>query len=61
VKPDNDYVEVWHAGDGWRWHRRDGANHLIVAESGEAYREHTRALEAAAELNPGLAVVDLAE
>jgi uncharacterized protein YegP (UPF0339 family) len=52
------YVEVYRAADGYRWRRRAG-NHEIVAESGEAYTEHTYALEMATSLNPGVPLVDL--
>lgn len=59
MDPTNDVVEVFHAADGWRWHRVDRANRKIVSDSGEAYTEHTRALEAAATLNPDIPLVDV--
>lgn len=59
MNPDNDYVEVFHAKDGWRWHRKDAANHEIVSTSGESYDSHTRALEVATALNEGLPIIDI--
>lgn len=59
MDPSNDYIEVWRAKDGWRWRRKDAANHQIVSESGEAFTEHTYALESATALNPDLPVVDV--
>ena len=54
----NDYVEVWHATDGWRWHRK-AANHEIVSESGEAFTAHAYALESATTLNPDCPIVNV--
>lgn len=58
MKTSDDYVEVWHAADGWRWHRKS-ANHEIVSESGEAYDHHQVALTAAATLNEGYPIHDI--
>lgn len=58
MDPSNDYVEIWHAADGWRWRRKDAGNHEIVSESGEAFTSHTYVLQSASELNAGLTVVD---
>jgi Domain of unknown function (DUF1508) len=44
-------VEVYPAGDGWRW-RKWAANGRIVAESGEAYTRKSDATEAASRENP---------
>lgn len=59
MNPDNDYVEIRHAADGWRWRRLDSANHNIVSESGEAFTTHEYALESAASLNPECPIVDV--
>lgn len=59
MNPSNDFVEVWHAEDGWRWRRKDAANHEIVSESGEAFTSHTYALESASALNVGLPIIDV--
>lgn len=59
MDPTNDVVEVFHAKDGWRWHRRDKHTNDIVAESGEGYVNHGDALEAAGELNQGVPILDL--
>lgn len=50
-----DYVEVWHARDGWRWRRKDATRHQVVAESVGAFARHVYALESATELNPEVA------
>lgn len=52
-------VEVWPAGDGWRW-REWAANGRIVSESGEAYTRKGDAHEAAERENPG-AVIEVTE
>lgn len=57
MNPDNDVIEVHLAKDGWRWRRLDRNNEKIVAESGEAYVNYSRAHEAARALNPGLKIL----
>lgn len=53
MNAENDVVNVYEAGDGWRWHRH-AANGKIVAESGEAYTRKADAQEAAERVNPGV-------
>jgi hypothetical protein len=47
-----DYVEVFHASDGWRWERKNAATHAVVVCSPTAFTEHRWALESASLQNP---------
>lgn len=52
----NDRVEVYKSGDGWRW-RRVAANGKVLSESSEAYSDYSYTKNMAGDINPGIPVV----
>jgi hypothetical protein len=54
INTENDRVLVYEAEDGWRWHRIDTKNGLVVSEGGQGYENQAYCLEAAGAYNPGI-------